>query len=181
MVGRHFFISLCYGCGLLLSAGLPGCNGRPPELQRSGLLPGLDSLEVLAILKPKGSFVPSGVAGLPDCSILLAGRSWGTLAKIGPDGNPGEASGRIPGHRGFASLERGPDGSVLAWAAEPAFLARVNPDMTLDSIAVPLHPWGGRWIGPALPVSSSAVAVAPRLVSGGATWPRVTSTSEAHD
>ena len=83
------------------------------------------------------------------------------LAKIEPDGRPSEAVGRIPGFRKLASLESGPDGAVLVWSADPAFLAKVSSDLTLDSAEVPAHAWGGKWMGPAIPLSDSGYAIAP--------------------
>ena len=151
-----------------ITALLSGCQNPAPELHRIAKPPTLAPLETLTVLHSAGSFTPSGIAGTTDCAIVLVGRSWGTLARIEPDGRPSERTGRVPGYREFASLETGPDGRVLVWASEPAFLARLNPDLTLDSVPVPHHPWGGRLMGPVVDLQDGGYAIAP--LSDRRTW-----------
>ena len=139
---------------------LAGCTRTGSEMRIDGDPPPLDSLEVATILRFSGSFLPFGVAGLPNCDIVLVGGSWGTLARIRADGSVDEVLGRADYPEGRTSLEIGDGAQALAWGPQPPYLADVEGDLSTSMRPVPEHPWGVRLMGPAVPLPGGRYAIA---------------------
>ena len=139
---------------------LAGCGRPGTERRIDGSPPLLDSLEVATVLLFSGSFHPSGVAGLPNCDLVLVGGSWGTLARIRADGTVDDVVGRVDFPEGRTSLEIGDGAGALAWGPHPPYLADVGGDLSTSMRPVPEHPWGGVWTGPALPLPGGRYAIA---------------------
>ncbi len=124
--------------------------------------PSRSALRQLAVIRVSDSFVVSGAAGTADCEILLTGAEWGSIVRIHADGTVDTHQGRVPGARMDARLETGGSRGVLVWSQEPPFLGTVSvADLSVDSVILPLHPWGDRAAGPVAPLPGDIYAMVP--------------------
>jgi hypothetical protein len=68
---------------------------------------------------------------------------------VWPDGRVAKLA-TIPGERTI-HLEPGEGDRSIAWADGPPWLARIHSSpFRIDSEPIPVHPWGGRFVGPAV-------------------------------
>lgn len=94
--------------------------------------------------------------------MVIIGGEWGSVVRLGADGSINPDVGRIPGARKGVRLETG-DGIVFPfWTREPAFVGFLNSaGWNFDSIEVPIHPWGERWVGSGVLLPGNRYAMAP--------------------
>jgi len=120
--------------------------------------PSLVGLTVIGRLLSKSPAEITGVAGLDSCGILIGDRS-GRLLRVGAGGDV-EIVDLVPGGRAL-TLESADPAGVVAWSDIPPFLAtlRLSP-FRIDSVPLAVHPWGSRWVGPAVHLGVG-YAVAP--------------------
>lgn len=151
-------VGLAIATGLAVLGALALSERLPPADREAKV----GRLVLAAVLQGSDSFVPSGVASQPNCDILLVGSEWGSIARLFANGTFDTTTGSIPGYRRVARLEDGGAvGAALVWSHNPPFLGVIRPNLWVDSIPLPMHPWGHQWSGPASQVRSGLVALAP--------------------
>lgn len=123
-----------------------------------------------SVISVTDSFAPSGVVGTARCEVILVGGAWGTVVRVNTDGRTDARVGRVPGAPRFASLQGTDSSGVVVWSHEPESWGVLDIDsLTVRGLPVPLHPWGARWVGPAVPLPLGRFAMAP---TGDAALPR---------
>ena len=142
-------------CALLVAAA-SGCSDREAGAMRAR--PTVVELSTLGVIRAAPENPVVDVAGLSDCRVLLADQR-GDLTIIESDGRKVRL-GTIPGGRAIR-LEPGDANRMIAWANSPPWLARISIEpFEIESISVPLHHWGGAFVGPAVDLEGR-VAMAP--------------------
>lgn len=132
-----------------------GCSGEPPMV---GSEPPIGQpLNVVAHILVPDSFPVSGGVSNEKCEILLVGAVAGTIVRIREDGSVDHQVGRVPGGRATTRLELSDRGRIILWSNYPAFWGILNPDLTVDSLPLSPHPWGGFQAGPTAGLASGYV------------------------
>lgn len=135
-----------------------GCGQRPHTLGQARSSD-LEALEVKSRIRSP-AFSVSGVVGADDCGALIAGRAWGSVVRVGPDGDTDASMQSAP--LGNASVMLEGDGrAVAAWAtSHPPSVAWVEPDLAARRLRIPPHPWGREKPGPLVPLPDGRIAMA---------------------
>jgi len=143
-------------CTAFLAAA---CNDSADRSTATGsgaltLLP----LPVIARIVENDSFYVSGIAER-GCQLILVGGGWGTIVRLNPDGLLDTIRGRVPGASSGTRLEPADSGRTLFWSSSPPSWGVVYPDLSVASMTVPVHPWGGAVSGPVFPFGGQYVMV----------------------
>jgi len=140
---------------------LAACN--KPDIEPNTAIRAPQPLSLISEISGAGEFHPSGVAGLPNCGVVLVGAQWGTVVYIGNDGRSTSKEIKLPGFRSTTRLETNQqNGEVLAWSLHPVLAASLDTEGAgIDTAVVLKHRWGGSRMGPAAPLLNGDYAVAP--------------------
>lgn len=133
-----------------------------PHLEQEDLPPPLSTLRTSTLIAGTDSFIPSGIASLSTCDILLVGAKWGSLIRLRKDGTFDPWAGKLPGTPQNVRIESSDGKRLIATSHNPVFWGVVNgEDLSVDPLLVPVHAWGQHWVGPVVALSSGRYAMAP--------------------
>jgi hypothetical protein len=121
------------------------------------------AIDVLGIVRQPfaSEFRVSGAVPLDGCRVVLAESERGAVASADfSRGNVEQSSARnptLPIAPAVSSLRTG----AAYWSIAPHGLASIGPNLEIDSVEVPLHPWGERYAGPLFDLGNLGVAMVP--------------------
>lgn len=124
-----------------------GCDGTARHLGGRPLPRG-EPLPVVARIQMSDSFRVSGAMTFDNCSILIAGSEWGTLARIESDGSVSRITARVPGARMRTRLAPGQGDEVIAWSDDPGYWALVTPNLSVTLLPAKLASLEAGVVGP---------------------------------